>query len=128
MGTLRNTDWPTKFGQPDKAGVAINYHQDLILSNGFEVNTQRLNPIKNPIELDLVWTMQSFGGFDCFSTFEGWYRHNIWRGLRGCNMDIEIAGTTRPFTVFFTRGYTATCLDFTTALYQVSARVDAVEL
>lgn len=127
MGALRDTAWPSLFGQPEKAGLAIA-QQNVILSNNFEVNTRRLNPMSQPLVLDIRWIMSSFGAVDVFATFEGWYRHNIWRGIRGCVMDLEIGGTVRTFTVFFIQGYTATCIDLTTALYSVEARVDAVEV
>ena len=124
---LRSTIWPSEFGQPVKEGQAMRRHEDTILRNNFPVTTERLNPIKNTEVFELSWLFHSTVDFDTFSTFEGWYRHNLLRGVRGCTMILTIGGTSRVFTVFFNRGYTATLTDYTTALWSVKATVDVVE-
>lgn len=124
MGTLRDTAWPPEFGAPAHGGLEISYHEDEMLRSGSEIAGQIQNPLKHPLRINIRWDFTDVW----FEVFEGWYRYNLWRGIRGCTMPLEIAGVTRTFSVFFTEGYAATPVGGTTTTWYVTATVFAVEI
>ena len=119
MGSLKNTDWPPEFPQIGQRSFSLNYSDNELRRTSGDVQTQVQNRVQEPFSARVTWTFTPYW----LSVFEGWFRHNLWRGLRGCAMTLPIGGTSVQATVFFNTGYTATPND-TYSYYTVTATLE----
>ena len=104
MGTLKDTDWPPEFPNPMRGGVRVlNDKTEILRNNQDLISNQTENRLDLEYDVELKF---QFSGY-WFYIFEGWFRYNLWRGIRGCGMDIPVGNVTKSATVFFDRGYTA---------------------